>query len=155
MPVPRGGAWKRTGRLSGAAAGAQATRVYVCNGCGVWHEDAKPAQCMACGRMDFTFWASKGEAKYWARLELEQRAGRIRGLRRQVPVPLMTVGREGLPVKWGEAVLDYAYFTTEDDREHLLDWKPSTGISRETALKLRCLEAQGIEVELVNSKGMV
>jgi hypothetical protein len=149
--MARGGAWLRTGRVNGSDAAARRIIVHVCNGCGLWHEGKKPAQCLSCGRMDFTRFDSKGEAKYFATLQMLERAGEISDLRRQVVLPLMTVGREGLPVQWSKMIVDYAY--SDDTGAHFLDFKPAAGMSPDSALKIRCLEAQGIIVEIVTSKG--
>lgn len=149
-----GGAWKRTGRLSGADAGRRAVRVYICDKCGVWHEGKKPAECIQCGVLAvFSAFDSKGEAQHWATLQQRQRAGRIEDLRRQVPLDLLTIGPKGLPVKWSKMIVDYAFI--EDGRQHYFDWKPVAGLGPDAALKLRCLEAQGIVVQLVTSKGEV
>lgn len=152
--MARGGAWKRMGRLNGSDAGRRAKPVWICRGCGAWHDDAKPAQCIGCGRMDFDHFHSTGEATYWARLKLRERAGDISDLQRQVPLALMTIGREGLPCKWGELTVDYA-FKDEDGAQRYFDWKPVAGVSPDAVLKIRCLEAQGIKVELVTAKGVV
>jgi hypothetical protein len=147
-----GGAWKRFGRLDGSRAGALARKVYRCVGCGEWHYDKKPAQCR-CGRMDFDRFDSIGEAKRYASLELLQRAGEISNLRRQVPLDLLTVGREGLAVKWGQFVVDAAY--VEKGEQVFEDHKPDSGASPDSVLKLRCLEAQGITVRIHTSKGII
>lgn len=150
----KGGAWTRTRRLNGSDAGAKAIKVFVCEGCGLWHEHKKPAQCMSCGRMDFMTFDSKGEAMYWARLQLRQRAELITDLRRQIPLDLLTVGRDGLTCVWGKMIVDYG-FTDETGAQRWQDFKPDAGPSPDSVLKIRCLEAQGIIVEIVNSKGTV
>lgn len=149
----RGGSWKRTSRLNGSDAGRLAIKVFICEGCGLWHEGAKPKQCMACGRMDFARYDSKGEAKRWALLALLERQGLISELRRQVPFPLYTIGREGLPVEFATFVADYVYI--ENGIKVVEDWKPVAGMSPESALKIRCLEAAGTKVKIVNAKGTV
>jgi hypothetical protein len=103
--------------------------------------------------MDFLFFHSSGEAKQYARYELLQNSGYISDLRRQVPLPLMTVGRDGLACKWGEMVVDFAFI--EKGELHYFDYKPDEGISPDAALKIRCLEAQGIIVEIVTRKGTI
>lgn len=97
---------------------------------------------------------SEGEAKKWARLKLEERAGQITDLRRQVDLPLMTVGPNGLPVQWGKMIVDFA-FKDAENRQRYVDFKPDGSITPDAALKIRCLEAQGIIVELVSEKGEV
>ena len=145
--------WNRTGRLDGSRAGSKAVRVYVCEGCGLWHQGKKPAQCMACGRMDFEHFDSTGEAKHYASLQLQQREGMITDLRRQVDLDLLTMGPKGMPVVWGKMRVDYAF--KENGVQKYRDWKPLAGISPDAALKIRCLAAQGVTVEIYNSKGNV
>lgn len=50
----------------------KAKAVFICNACGLWHEvrydpvakrDLPPPACAKCGRMDFTHFHSKTEAK--------------------------------------------------------------------------------------------
>lgn len=148
----KGGAWKRFGRLDGSRAGAMARKVYRCVGCMEWHYDKKPGQCR-CGRMDFDRFDSIAEAKRYATLELLQRAGEISGLRRQVPLDLLTVGREGLPVVWGQMIVDAAYI--EKGAQIYEDEKPASGAGPDAVLKIRCLAAMGIEVRIHTSKGMI
>lgn len=146
-------AWNRMGRVNGSDAAKMARKVYVCEGCDLWHYDTKPPQCLSCGRMDFYRFDSIGEAKRWAKLQLLQRAGLISDLRRQVPFPLMTVGREGLTVKWAEYVADFVYL--EDGVRVIGDHKPSAGMSPDAALKLRCMAAMGTPVTVFTDKGEV
>lgn len=148
-----GQAWRRMGRVNGSDAGRMAHKVYVCCGCGNWHNDKKPAQCLACGRMDFDRYDSMGEAKRYATLQLLQRAGEISDLRRQVPLDLLTVGRNGLAVKWGQFIVDAAY--VENGAQIYEDHKPFAGMSPDAALKIRCLEAQGIKVRIHTEKGII
>jgi hypothetical protein len=145
--------WQRIGRLNGSDAGRMARKVYICRGCGFWHQDAKPKQCHICGRMDYDYFDSTGEAKRYATLELLQRAGEISDLRRQVPLKLLTIGRNGLAVQWGTFIVDAAY--VENGEQVYEDFKPFNGMSPDSALKLRCLEAQGIRVRLHTEKGTI
>lgn len=142
-----GGHWKRYGRLDGSRAGAKAIRVYQCNGCGAPYRHKAPAQCQGCGRMDFSMFHSDGEFKKWAALQLQERAKLISNLRRQVPLPLYTIDPRGQKVQWGEMVVDFAY--TDEEGDHLVDFKPQAGPSPDSVLKMRCLEKQGIIVEIV------
>ena len=104
-----------------------------------------PVQC-ECGNIQFERFDSRGEARRWRELLLLQRGGVITDLRRQVPYPLMTIGREGLPTKFATYVADYVY--TENGLEIIEDHK-SAGIMDPVAkLKLRCMEAMGITVKL-------
>lgn len=145
--------WQRIGRMNGSDAGRMARKVYICRGCRTWHYDKKPGQCLGCGRMDFDRYDSIGEAKRYAALELLQRAGEISDLRRQVPLDLLTVGRNGLAVKWGQFIVDAAY--VEQGVQVWEDFKPAAGMSPDAALKIRCLEAQGIAIRLHTEKGTV
>lgn len=146
-----GGAWKRMKRVNGSDAGRMRRMVYVCEGCGLWHYDKKPAQCQACGRLDFSRFDSIGEAKQWARYQLLQRAGEISDLRRQVKLDLLTVGPKGLPCVWGHMLVDFAF--KEKGVQRYSDYKPVEGPSPDAVLKIRCLESQGIIVSIVTSKG--
>ena len=141
------------GRVNGSDAGGKAKKVWLCAGCGLWHETDKPKQCIDCGRMDFLFFHSAGEAKHWARLRFLEREGLISGLTRQVPLPLMTVGKDGLACVWGELVVDFAY--VEKGAQKYVDYKPAAGMTPDAALKIRCLEAQGTIVEIVTSRGAI
>ncbi len=142
------GAWRGYARLNGSDLGRMAIRVHICTSCGDWHEGKKPAQCH-CGMMLFDSFDSKGEAKRWAQLNLLQRGGHISELRRQVPFPLMTIGREGLATKFAEYVADFVY--VEKGERVIEDSKARSGISPESALKLRVMEAMGLPVKLTSS----
>ena len=151
----KGAGWNRTGRLNGSDAGKMARKVYRCAGCGLWHYDTKPGQCQSCGRMDYDRFDSIGEAKWFAKLELLQRVGEISDLRRQVVFPLMTVGREGLPVKWGEYIADATWTEVATGEKVVGDYKPNAGASPDSVLKFRCLAAAVTKVTIFNSNGAV
>lgn len=143
------GQWRKFGRLNGSDLGRMAIRVHICQKCGMWHEGAKPDQCHTCGVLaTFDHFDSKGEAKRWAQLRLLERSGQITALRRQVSYPLLTVGREGLPVRFAYYVADYVY--EENGIEVIEDHKAPSGISPEAALKLRVMEAAGRPVKLTS-----
>lgn len=148
-------AWRRLGRLEGRDVGAMRRKVFVCKGCGLWHVDHQPAQChnRKCGRLDFDAFDSIGECKRWYKLLLAQRAGDITDLERQVPLELLAF-RDGLPVAWGKMVVDFVFKDRKGVKRYL-DHKPSEGITREASLKIRCLAAQGITIELITEKGEV
>lgn len=159
MPV-RGKSWQRFGRLNGSDAGRSARKVWVCQACGTWHYNGIKAGCMTCGVLAvFDYFHSEGEAKRWARLQQNQRAGYVRNLRRQVPFPLMTVGPAGLPVKWAEYVSDFVYDERDPKTDEwstiVEDYKPAAGASPDAVLKIRCLEAQGIRVRVMTKDGEV
>lgn len=165
MMKVRGGSWKRMGRVNGSDAGALAKPVWLCSHCRCWHDDrspqgklVKPAQCKFCGRMQFDYFHSSGEAAAWGSLHLRIKAKEIRNLERQIPIDLMTVGRGGLACKWGEAVLDFAFEELQSDGEWMQVWcdfKPSAGMSPDAALKIRCLEGMGIPVRILTRDGEV
>ena len=147
MPQAKG-AWRKFGRINGSDLGAKAIRVYICTSCGMWHERAKPPQCVTCGMMAFDSFDSKGEAKRWATLQLLVKAGEISELRRQVVFPLMTVGRQGLATRFADYVADFVY--VEKGERVIEDSKARSGISPEAALKLRVMEAMGLTVKLTS-----
>lgn len=140
-------AWRKFGRINGSDLGRMAIKVHICTGCGEWHEGKKPAQCR-CGVMSFDTFDSKTEAKRWAQLRMLERAGHISGLRRQVPFPLMTVGREGLACRFADYIADFVY--TENGERVIEDSKAKNGISPEASLKLRIMEAMGLPVKLTS-----
>lgn len=108
---------------------------------------------MNCGNSQFMRFDSKGEANYFASLALKERAGLISGLRTQVPFPLMTIGPNGMPAKFAEYVADFVY--EQDGQRRVVDFKPSAGADPSAVLKMRCMSAMGVEVEIVNEKGQV
>ena len=127
--------------------GDLAKKVYVCSGCGLWHvQPKKPAQCMACGRMDFITFASKDEATRFAQLDLLRKLGKIKNLRMQTRYDLLAYGPEGQPVKVAVYTDDFNY-----DRDGVLvieDVKPH-GIDRFAAVKLQWMAAMGRVVTIV------
>lgn len=164
--MPRGGgeAWKRTGRLNGSDAAKMAKPVWLCSECRCWHEDydrhgklLKPTWCKFCGRPNFDYFHSSGEAKAWAALHLRQRAGEIRNLRRQVPFDLYTVDPDNTIVVWARAELDFTFDELSDGEWFpiVCDFKPVEGISPDASLKFRCLEKQGTPVRLITENGEV
>ena len=82
---------------------------------------------------------SRGEARWFAELELRQRAGEISNLRRQVRIPLVVEGHRVC------AIVADAVFV-EDGRERVFDFK---GIDNPVAaLKRKLAAALGVHVEL-------
>lgn len=161
----------RMKRLSGADAARMAQPVYVCSrpGCEVHHKAIKklvkgkidpltgefkmreawapPDKCLGCGGLAFDYFASTTEADRWAALRLQQKAGLISDLRRQVPFPLMTIGPNGLQVKVADYVADHVFI--RDGKEVVEDVKPRAGIDPVADLKLRWMAAQrGEEVAI-------
>jgi len=139
------GAWKGFKSVGGATIGGLARRSFVCTKCSTLHVDVVPVQC-ECGNIQFERFDSRGEARRWRELLLLQRGGVITDLRRQVPYPLMTIGREGLPTKFATYVADYVY--TERGVEIIEDHKSSGVMDPVAKLKLRCMEAMGRTVTL-------
>ncbi len=127
-----------------------AIAIHICRGCGLWHERAKPAACLSCGRMDFDDFQSKGEAQRWAALLLRQRGGLIAELERQVKIDLLTVNHQtGKPVVWGYYLADFRYRDVETGERVTEEYKPGGSMSYDAALKLRCVEAMGIKITVV------
>ncbi len=150
-------------RLNGSDAARMARPVYLCANCRTWHNDrssgklVKPLHCVFCGLTEFDYFHSEGEAKTWGTLHLRQRAGEVRNLRRQVPFPLMTIGREGLACKWAELVADFTFDEMRGGEwvPVVADYKPAEGMSPDAALKIRCLEAMGTPVRIITKDGEV
>lgn len=140
------GGWRSIGRASGAQVGKIAVRCFICRGCWLQHKGRKPKQCQQCGRMDFVLFDSIGEANYYAKLELMERAGLIKNLQRQVRFPLMAQRADGLGVVVGHYVAD-AVYEDPDGTIHICDYKGA--MTDVAALKLRWMEAMGLPVEVV------
>lgn len=144
------------GRVGGAAIGKIAIKTYVCRGCGVQHKGEKvgskmraPVQCLGCGRMDFDHFDSNGEAGRWAALVLKASAGLISDLQRQIRFDLMAARPDGVAVKVGQYIADFAY--VRDGARVIEDFKgPITDLA---AWKLRHMAAQGMPVTIVTAKG--
>lgn len=143
--------FRKLGRASGSAIGKMTIRVYRCNGCGIEHKGKKPAQCH-CGRMDFDRFDSRGEAARYANLLLQERAGIISGLVRQVKFPLMVTNLAGQKIKFADYVSDFCYVVTETGEQVIEDYKAL--ITPDAALKLRCMEAMGLPVKVVTPKDL-
>jgi len=146
MPKP---SWQRYGRVRGEDARARAIPTYVCSrpGCEVHHRaqmvDGKfqaPHHCIGCGGMVFDRFDSTSEANRWAALRLQEKAGMISNLRRQVRFPLMTIAPNGMQIKVADFIADYVY--VRDGEEVVEDRKPRAGIDPTSALKLRWMAAQ-------------
>ena len=142
----RGGSFRHLPRVSGAQIGRIAAITYVCPNCGRQYPAPKPSQCDTCGRMDFTRFDSKAEARWWAQLQQLEQAGKITNLRRQVSYDLKTINLDtDLVTVFARYVADMVY--EENGQVVLLDVKG--GITDVAALKLRCMEAQGLPVRVV------
>lgn len=131
-----------------------AVAIYVCSGCGLWVGAAKPAQCKACGRLDFMRFDSKAEAQRWAQLELLQAAGQISELKRQVRFPLhAAIMDQQTPAIVAAKVADYvADFTYRENGRLVVEDAKGSAITDVAALKLRWFHAQyGFQVKLTNA----
>lgn len=145
------GDWKTQRRSTDRTFSVKAKPVHICRGCGNWHTGAKPAACVICGRMDYESFQSTGEAKAWARLVQRVAIGQIRELERQYRIPLLTVHhRTGKPVEWAVYVADFRYFDMASGERKVVECKPGGGMTYESQLKIRCVEAMGIPVEIIN-----
>lgn len=140
---------RRIGRASGAVIGAMAVKIFECNGCHAQYKAEKPAQCKACGRMDFSKIDSTAEAKRLGELRLLQHAGVISDLETQVRFPLMAFCL-GRPVKVGDYIADAVYM--RDGVRVIEDTKPSV-MTDVAAFKLRFMAAMGMPVTIHQKKG--
>jgi hypothetical protein len=135
-------------RIMGGKHGAAllAKPVYICKGCGVWHEQPKPpVQCISCGRLDFWRFESKTEGKRWATLLMLEKRGVISGLERQVRFPLYAYGPRGERVEVAFYLADFVYWRDPETRV-IEDTKPDAGADRLAALKLKWMAAMGLPV---------
>ncbi len=135
-------------RVSGAAAGRVAVKVYVCKACELHHPPGKkPENCMNCGGLAFTMFDSRGEAGRWATLVMMEGRGLIRNLKRQVSFDLMAAKQlDGRTVqaKVVRYVADFTY--TRDGEEIIEDYKG--GMTDVAAIKLKWMAAMGLPVKL-------
>lgn len=144
------GGWKgfKGPHLNRSDIAKRAISVHICRGCGLWHEGKKPPACTSCGRMDFDDFMSKTEATWWVKLLRRQERGFIDQLEKQVRIPLLTVHHgTGKPVEWAVFVADFRW--REAGERIVAEVKPSTGMSYDAELKIRCCEAMGIPVKLL------
>lgn len=136
-------------RISGARIGQLAQVRYVCHGCGASYPAPKPAQCASCGRMDFARLDSKAEARRWAYLQVLERQGIIRNLRRQVSYDLKAPNLEtGLIGNVARYIADFVYEELVGDDWQFIIEDVKGGITDVAALKLRWMEAQGLPVRI-------
>lgn len=143
--------WRGIGTASGGAIGRITIKVYQCNGCGAPHKGKKPAQCH-CGRMDFEKFDSRGEFNRYANLQMQERAGLIRNLVRQIKFPLKALNPAGQEVVFANYIADACYEICETGEQVIEDYKSL--ITPEAKLKLKCMEAIGLPVKIVTSKGL-
>lgn len=140
-------------KISGQKIGAIAVKIFECNGCHAQHKGTKPAQCLACGRMDFRKIDSQTEAVRLGELRLLLAAGRINNLEFQVRYPLMAARADGTAAKVGEYIADFTYDRVEDGAHVIEDVKSDGVMSDLASWKLRHMAAQGMPVSIVTSKG--
>lgn len=151
------GGWKKFQTSKDTTWAAKAKATYICKGCGLWHEvrfdpvagkDLPPPACLQCGRMDFVHFHSKTEARRWETLRRDEADGYISELETQYRIDLLTVDlRTGKPVKWGVMVIDFRYINGAGARVYE-EVKPRDGLTYESQLKIRCVEAMGIPVTI-------
>lgn len=142
--------FKGIGRASGAAIGALAVKVFECNGCHAQHRGSKPAQCLACGRLDFAKIDSLAEATRLGELRLLQHAGLISDLEKQVRFPLLAHHPDGKPRVVGHYIADFVY---QRDGAQVIEDAKGSAVTDIAAWKLRHMEAQGSPVVAITSKG--
>lgn len=138
-------------RLAGRFAGAVAKPVYVCArpGCEVHHKArydnalekwVAPDRCIACGGMEFDYFATTEEANRWAELRLQEKVKAISKLRRQVRIGLFTIAPNGLQAWVADYIADFVY--ERDGEEVIEDHKPGAGMDDVAKLKLKWVAAQ-------------
>jgi len=115
-------------------------RVYDCDHCDMYHVESKPEKCV-CGRSDYTVFDSWKEFTRWAELKLQERAGMIKSLKRQVRMPIYING-----LKVFSYVADFDYYTHDD--QHIVE--DSKGMETDTfRLKKKCVEAYyGLHIKI-------
>lgn len=153
------GDWRRFHHSTDRTFASKAKAVYICRGCGAWNDprwdDVKgkpmpPAACLACHRMDFDHFQSRGEAKTWAKLLQRQAAGQIADLERQVPIDLLTVNHAtGKPVVFARYIADFRWRDVASGDRIVGECKPGGALTYESQLKIRCVEAMGIPVTIL------
>lgn len=144
------GDWRRIHSRANRTFADKAIEAHICRGCGLWMDGRKPPACPDCGRMDFDSFPSKGEAKAWMKLRRREINGEIDQLERQVQIPLLTVHHEtGKPVRWGTYVADFRWRDVATGQRVTAECKPGGAMTYEAELKIRCVEAQGIPVEIL------
>lgn len=149
MPKPRGFSHFR--KISGAHIGKLAVKIFECCGCHAQYKGDKPAQCKACGRMDFRKIDSQTEANRLGELRLLLTAGKIQDLEIQVRFPLLAHRPDGQAAVVGHYIADFVYH--RDGARVIEDTKSHGVIDPLAAWKLRHMEAQGSPVTLVTPKG--
>lgn len=147
--------WRGVSRVSGSVVGKIAIKTFVCNGCEQQYRSKAPPQCLSCGRMDFTKFDSVGEAGGWAGLRMQERAGLIRNLQRQVWFDLNAMRPDGTKQKAASYVADYVFEERDgDDWKWVIgDWKGA--IDDVAVLKLKWMAAQGMPVRIYTNKGIM
>jgi len=149
MPKPRGFSHFR--KVSGAHIGKLAIKIFECCGCHAQYKGEKPAQCLACGRMDFRKIDSQTEANRLGELRLLLAAGKIENLEIQVRFPLMAHRPDGKAAVVGHYIADFQYHR---DGVRVIEDTKSHGIMDPLAAwKLRHMAAQGLPVTVVTPKG--
>lgn len=144
-------AYQHFRKISGAHIGKIAVKIYECCGCHAQFKGDKPAQCKACGRMDFRKIDSKTEANRLGELRLLLQVGLIENLEIQVRFPLVAHRADGRGVKVGDYIADFVY---QRDGSRVIEDTKSHGIMDPLAAwKLRHMEAQGMPVTIVTDKG--
>ncbi len=151
--MPKPGGYKHFRKISGAHIGKIAVKVYECNGCHAQYKGDKPAQCKACGRLDFHKIDSQTEAHRLGVLRLLMSQGVIKNLEIQVRFPLLAHRPDGTAAKVGEYIADFCYDRV-DTGAHVIEDVKSDGVMSDLASwKLRHMAAQGLPVSIVTPKG--
>ncbi len=141
--------WTGYRTAAGSDISRRSIKVWLCAGCGAWHEGTHPGQCIECGRLDFDKFDSKTEAKDWARFRMLEKRGKIANLRRQVPFWIEVVHvRTGKPVPAMKYIADVVYDDLETGEKDVIYDSKGSAIAPEAKIKLRCMELSGRTVKL-------
>lgn len=151
--------WQKLGHSTDQTFAQHARPAYICRGCDTFNDPRwdrvkdkpmPPASCKSCGRMDFDFFPSQGEAKWWMKLRRRVEAGQIAELERQVRIPLLTVHqRTGKPVEFAVYVADFRWLDVASGERVTAEAKPGGRMTYESQIKIRCVEASGIPVTIL------
>lgn len=116
-------------------------RVYDCNHCENYVTSGNKKQTCICGASDWTVFDSWREFTRHAELKLQEKAGLIKSLKRQVRFPIFING-----LKCFSYVADYVYYT-QDDVQVIEDSKGAeTDVFK---LKKKCVEAYyGVHIKI-------
>lgn len=108
-------------------------------------------QCQACGNIEFERFDSQTESDWWAKIRLQEKAGLITDLKRQVPFPLFACGPDGERIKVSTYVSDGCWFDIEKQEFVIGDAKPKKGVDDLADLKMKIMAANGRPVTVYST----